>query len=686
MTRLPLAAAACALVLSGCNLFVPARTACVNDACSAPYIRDLDAETCSCVLDALVSANVDAGAGMADAGDPAGAGPDAGMTDAGAPSDAGPDAGLSMVDVVLSGASADGPRVDDVITCDPVGAPAGTLERRWTVDDTEVGTERQFTVPRGTPAGATLACHIVVESDDGTPVATGREDVLIVDTPPVVTFALTAINPITNDESPTGAVGDKWRCDTVIDDVNGDTYPEAGRVYWWAHGSQTTMGTPAYRGTARTYVPIEAGAHYCTVDLDGDGPLPTYTSPDGVVERTWAVQVAAGGAHTCIVTVNGRVLCVGDNSEGQVEPTEMATSITDAVGVSLPHAVRQVATGFAHTCARTTRDHVWCWGEDTDGQTGRTASQSDAAFVQVRHADDTPLSGVLDIQAGDHHTCARVQATSPDEVSGVYCWGDNSKAQLAQPYTGTGAVNTSPHALFVPVIGTTVQLRAGGSHTCAAVTSMQNTALSCWGDNERGQLGVPPSPPSPSVRQGYTYSGNASDAMFALGAEHTCVATPNRLACWGDNQSHQSGSDTSQLLTSPTNTFIDGTTSVHAGDGHTCVSVNAQVQCRGANDLAECGGGPTGDVVNPRQVRYPPPTGGGIARDVRVVPGSLSAGAFHTCAIVARPPSDTSNPRPTQSIVCWGATGDGRLGSPFGAAMPSFGPIDVNLGFAWPEE
>ena len=65
---------------------------------------------------------------------------------------------------------------------------------------------------------------------------------------------------------------------------------------------------------------------------------------------------------------------------------------------------------------------------------------------------------------------------------GVRCWGQNDRGQLGgqNPPPG-GPVKVA--GLPAPVR----ELTAGGSHTCALLTTDD---LYCWGNNHDGQLGV----------------------------------------------------------------------------------------------------------------------------------------------------------------------------------------------------
>ncbi len=86
-------------------------------------------------------------------------------------------------------------------------------------------------------------------------------------------------------------------------------------------------------------------------------------------------------------------------------------------------------------------------------------------------------SGVTALAAGDYHTCA---ITS---VGGMKCWGQNRNGQLGDGTTTNAARRSNVSGLTSGVM----ELAAGGTHTCALVTSGRPK---CWGWDGYGQLGL----------------------------------------------------------------------------------------------------------------------------------------------------------------------------------------------------
>ena len=89
----------------------------------------------------------------------------------------------------------------------------------------------------------------------------------------------------------------------------------------------------------------------------------------------------------------------------------------------------QISSGFDHACAITSDSSVKCWGNNSYGQLGISASNSNYP---------TSVSGIVaatDVSAGEKHTCSILSDRS------VKCWGKNDYGQLGD---GTTVDSFSP--------------------------------------------------------------------------------------------------------------------------------------------------------------------------------------------------------------------------------------------------
>jgi alpha-tubulin suppressor-like RCC1 family protein len=196
-------------------------------------------------------------------------------------------------------------------------------------------------------------------------------------------------------------------------------------------------------------------------------------------------QMALGGSHTCALREDGRVLCWGRNYDGQlgIDTTGASNSSNPAEinDVDL-RVVRQVATGGDHTCALREDGRVLCWGRNTFGQLGVSKVTTPQSTFIPTLVDSSELTTVRQLALGAEHTCAL------REDGRVLCWGRNTSGQLGNGQnTGPSDATTVPTLVDNSTLGIVRQLVAGGAHTCAL---REDGRVLCWGSNFVGQLGT----------------------------------------------------------------------------------------------------------------------------------------------------------------------------------------------------
>jgi len=176
---------------------------------------------------------------------------------------------------------------------------------------------------------------------------------------------------------------------------------------------------------------------------------------------------------------------------------------------ALSGVVVDIAGSGRFTCALTTTNAVWCWGDNTNGQIGRTPPPNLYHDPQLMggFGGTTPV----ELAASSGHACARLSNGN------VRCWGANLAFQL-----GTGAMFPIRHTLPQTVMTTgatpvddALGLALGQAHTCILHDTQR---VSCWGVNDLGQSG-----------------------QIAGGEEHTCVSAGSSVQCWGHNDQGQLG-------------------------------------------------------------------------------------------------------------------------------------------------
>jgi cysteine-rich repeat protein len=141
---------------------------------------------------------------------------------------------------------------------------------------------------------------------------------------------------------------------------------------------------------------------------------------------TEQLELCDGGTdchnHTCVLHQDRSIRCTGANRWGQVGVAEPAI-VRELTTVAFTGFPVSLAVGGYHTCLLDIVGKVHCWGYNGFGQLGQEPSQ-DPTFHKVSTPTEVlNLTGVTEIAAGAHHTCALVGNQQ------VKCWGLNHQAE-----------------------------------------------------------------------------------------------------------------------------------------------------------------------------------------------------------------------------------------------------------------
>lgn len=152
------------------------------------------------------------------------------------------------------------------------------------------------------------------------------------------------------------------------------------------------------------------------------------------------------------------------------------------------------------------------------------------------------LKWAIDIFAKTDHVCALRGGGK-----GLSCWGKNEKGQLGfDPKNLYGHINPKP----IPQKGTTTAVSAavGQNHTCAVTAK---GGVLCWGYGGYGALGNGTYKTSYMPAKVALPKGDAA-IQVATGYRHTCVRTKlQKVYCWGDNTAGQLGWGTRTSYSDP---------------------------------------------------------------------------------------------------------------------------------------
>ncbi len=287
---------------------------------------------------------------------------------------------------------------------------------------------------------------------------------------------------------------------------------------------------------------VWAGNEQC--DLGELNSLVGCTDDCGTFEPV--IALAAGGLHTCAVTLGGGLRCWGRNDTCQLG---LGLGLFESVGddefpyelprVDVGGPVSSVAAGRYHTCALLEDGRVRCWGYNLYGQLGYgdtagrgcTAETLPAVIGDVQVFPPQDGEVIAELAVGLHHSCAR------SESGRVRCWGRSNVGQSGRGNTmKIGDDEPVSAGGDVMLGGQAVKIVAGDDFTCAI---MSDGGLRCWGRNDDGQLGygdlehVGDDEAPASV--GDAPAGGAVTDVYA-GQKHTCARlSPTDVRCWGAN-------------------------------------------------------------------------------------------------------------------------------------------------------
>jgi alpha-tubulin suppressor-like RCC1 family protein len=231
------------------------------------------------------------------------------------------------------------------------------------------------------------------------------------------------------------------------------------------------------------------------------------------------------------------------------------------------------------------------------------------------------------IALGTYRTCALMDDGT------VKCLGHNTEGEL-----GIGAPDFDPHfdPTAVPGLTGVTSLEASEWDTC---TLGQGGAVRCWGRAMYGQLGRNVPAGTTIAADPVLLSSLAGATAIAVGTSHTCALVGGTVKCVGRATANGGAVDSPDPIEVA---GAGGTTAMSAGASYTCVIAGERAKCWGRNDHGELG--------RVTSAPYQEVTADFVSNLGTVA--SLSAGASHTCAVLA----DTT-------VRCWGENGSGQLGN-----------------------
>lgn len=312
-------------------------------------------------------------------------------------------------------------------------------------------------------------------------------------------------------------------------------------------------------------------------------PIPVQC-PAGEVCKFRAL--AAGNNHTCAVDTNGKAWCwgedglaTGESSFGTLPNHTHRRVLTDP-GVTADFV--SIDTNLSHSCAVSTAQQVFCWGNNSLGQIGAPLSVLDTTRARLVSSGKQYRS----VTTGTSHSCA-VQANN----GLVDCWGDNSNFQLTGNSNPSRFLTINSH---VPLASRGVQFTASGETTTCAQVSNDDTV--CWGKPAQ-------SSPNSSVSSGFialpaSYARSMATDLDNGFLDRTRICITDlggALSCgvWRTN----TPPPRLQEIPNPKGVVVISWTQVDVGQNHVCaVTTRGDVWCFGDNSWGQFGTGARSSV------------------------------------------------------------------------------------------
>jgi alpha-tubulin suppressor-like RCC1 family protein len=273
----------------------------------------------------------------------------------------------------------------------------------------------------------------------------------------------------------------------------------------------------------------EAGAAWCwgqnESGMFGNGNTSSSLRPVAVGGGHVFESITAGYRHVCALKASGEAWCWGANNDGQLGIGDDQAAVSSPVRVSGNHTFAMLGAGSENTCGLTPEGIAWCWGENSDGESG-DGTGSDVSRP-VRVAGNHVFTA---ISVGEYHSCG-VKSTGA-----LWCWGWNESGQI-----GDGSALSRLVPAAVSGSDQFASVHASGWSTCALTVS---GAAKCWGENFEGQLGIGSTGDrsTPVSVSGSHRFKKLNDGGLGY---HVCgLTTADVWYCWGWNSDGQIGDGT----------------------------------------------------------------------------------------------------------------------------------------------
>jgi alpha-tubulin suppressor-like RCC1 family protein len=323
-----------------------------------------------------------------------------------------------------------------------------------------------------------------------------------------------------------------------------------------ADNSQTHRSSPVQTVAGGTNWVQTASSPNGGAGIKNDGTLWTWGSnSNGIVgdntatHRSSPVQTVAGGTDWKFVTLgwlyaialktNGSLWAWGQNTDGQ-------HGRSDTTGRSSPiqeitNGIWSVASaGNYHTSGIKNDGTLWTWGRNTNGQLGVNDVTHRSSPTQVGS-----LTSWTKVSNGGHHTMALQNNGT------LWSWGFAG----ASSRIGTGDATHRSSPVQTISGGTNWKLIAAGAYNSAAIKT--DGTLWVWGSGAQGQIGDGSAAGKNSPTQ--TIAGGTNWKIVACGRYNVYgIKTDGTMWGWGNNSFGQIGTNDQTHRSSPVQNIMGG--------------------------------------------------------------------------------------------------------------------------------
>ncbi|MFV8257430.1 hypothetical protein ACNQKP_06480 [Bdellovibrio bacteriovorus] len=362
----------------------------------------------------------------------------------------------------------------------------------------------------------------------------------------------------------------------------------------------------------------------------GDAYLAAAFSP-GQSSDTY-LQVVAGLASTCALRSNKTVTCWGQNEEGQLGTNNRNSFTRPQFNLPITN-IKKITGRFQHYCALSEVGAVYCWGLNSAGQIGNNTTTGERVLTPYQIPTTYPnatagLPGnIKDISSGYNHSCAVTSS------GGVLCWGNNGGGESG--HANINVSYAYPTAVPNLTSGVE-SIYTGISNTCAVKANATTKEIYCWGYNANGIIGagvaIGNATHVPMLIDTIT---TTKEIKISMGNEGACYIHDGVTKCWGRRSAAASiplttvatGTITTTPLAAPQ---LAGATDISLGSFGGCATMTGQtVKCWGTDNSGAVSS--TYQIVSIPTASYA--FGFGLAKSISMGMNLVDTTPLHICAI-----------------------------------------------------